>query len=175
MSTTPWGLGSVHNKSPCIRLIFAYNSDMTRQGRQRPVFPRHAEICPQCRILISVSEIRRVDREYGLCPYCGCIYPVEVVCVMQLSAPQPRRHKILMSFRYWSAWDVIFFDTDRMRTALPRKARFATDEAMIEFTRRAGGTKTLEEPNILAMMMQKKSGEITLELTGEQYDKLRRR
>ena len=37
---------------------------------------------------------------------------------MQLAAPQPRRHKVLMSFRYWNAWDVIFFDTDRMRTAL---------------------------------------------------------
>jgi hypothetical protein len=42
---------------------------------------------------------------------------------MQLTAPQPRRHKVLMSFRYWNAWDVIFFDTDRMRTALPRRAR----------------------------------------------------
>jgi hypothetical protein len=43
-----------------------------------------------------------------------------------------------MSFRYWNAWDLIFFDTYRMRTALPRRARFATDEALIEFTRRAG-------------------------------------
>ena len=34
---------------------------------------------------------------------------------MQLAASQPRRHKVLMSFRYWNAWDVIFFDTDRMR------------------------------------------------------------
>ena len=52
---------------------------------------------------------------------------------MQLAAPQPRRHKVLMSFRYWNAWDVIFFDTDRMRTALPRRARFNSDEALIEF------------------------------------------
>jgi hypothetical protein len=92
---------------------------------------------------------------------------------MQLSAPQPRRHRVLMSFRYWNAWDVIFFDTDRMRTALPRRARFTTDEALIEFTRRAGGPRTLEDKNILAMMMQKKSGEISLELTDQQYDKLR--
>jgi hypothetical protein len=58
---------------------------------------------------------------------------------MQLAAPQPRRHKVLMSFRYWNAWDVIFFDTDRMRTALPRRARFNSDEALIEFAQRAGG------------------------------------
>ena len=31
---------------------------------------------------------------------------------------------------------------------------------------------TLEDRNILAMMIQKKSGEITLELTDEQYRKL---
>jgi hypothetical protein len=93
---------------------------------------------------------------------------------MQLGTPKPRKHRVLMSFRYWNAWDVIFFNTDRMRTALPRKARFATDEALIEFTRRAGGPKTLEDRNILAMMIQKKSGEITLELTDEQYEKLRR-
>src|SRR5258708_29520352 len=49
---------------------------------------------------------------------------------MQLAAPEPRRHKVLMSFRYWNAWDVIFFDTDRMRTALPRRARFNSDESV---------------------------------------------
>ena len=31
---------------------------------------------------------------------------------------------------------------------------------------------TLEDRNILAMMIQKKSGEITIELTDEQYRKL---
>ena len=60
------------------------------------------------------------------------------------------------------------------QTLLPRRAFFATDEAMVEFTRRAGGPKTLEDRNILAMMMQSQAGEITLELTTEQYDKLRR-
>jgi hypothetical protein len=84
---------------------------------------------------------------------------------MQLSAPQPRRHKVLMLFRYWSAWDVIFFDTDRMRTALPRSARFNSDEVMIEFARRAGGLRTSEDRSIFDLMIQSKSGEITLELT----------
>lgn len=93
---------------------------------------------------------------------------------MQLSAPIPGKHKVLMSFRYWNAWDVTFFNTDRMRTALPRRARFSTDEAMVEFIRRAGGPRTFEDKNILAMMIQRKSGEITLELTDEQYDKLRK-
>ena len=93
---------------------------------------------------------------------------------MQLAAPQPRRHKVLMSFRYWNAWDVIFFDTDRMRTALPRRARFSSDEALIEVAQRAGGIKMSEDRQILDMMIQRKTGEITLNLTDEQYTKLRR-
>src|ERR1700687_3831144 len=93
---------------------------------------------------------------------------------MQLTAPQPRRHKVLMSFRYWNAWDVIFFDTDRMRTALPRRARF-NNEALIEFAQRAGGIKMSEDRQILDMMIQRKIGEITLNLTDEQYTKHGRR
>jgi len=88
---------------------------------------------------------------------------------MQLATPQPRRHKILMSFRYWNAWDVIFFDTDRMRTALPRRARLNSDEALIEFAQRAGGIKMSEDRQILDMMIQRKTGEITLSLAEEQY------
>jgi hypothetical protein len=38
----------------------------------------------------------------------------------------------------------------------------------------AGGPKTLEDRNILAMMIERKSGEIALELTEEQYAKLRK-
>ena len=94
--------------------------------------------------------------------------------LMQLGAPQPRRHKVLMSFRYWNAWDVIFFDTDRMRTALPRRARFNSDQTLIEFAQRAGGIKMSEDRQILDMMIQRKTGEITLNLTDEQYTKLRR-
>ena len=93
---------------------------------------------------------------------------------MQLAAPQPRRHKVLMSFRYWNAWDVIFFDTDRMRTALPRRARFNSDEALIELAQRADGIRMSEDRQILDMMIQRKTGEITLNLTDEQYTKLRR-
>ena len=75
-----------------------------------------------------------------------------------------------MSFRYWNTWDVIFFDTDRMRTALPRRARFNSDEALIEFAQRAGGIKMSEDRQILDMMIQRKTGEITLNLTDEPCD-----
>ena len=94
---------------------------------------------------------------------------------MQLGALVPRKHRVMMSFNYGHGfWWVVFWNNDRMRTPLPRKAHFRTDEAMIEFARRAGAAKTLEDKNILAMMMQRRSGEITLELSDEQYAKLRK-
>ena len=83
-------------------------------------------------------------------------------------------HKVLMSFTYRKGWHICFFDCDRRRSQLPRLAFCNSDEAMVEFSRRAGGPKTLEERNIFAMMIQKKFGQITLELTDEQYEKLRR-
>lgn len=93
---------------------------------------------------------------------------------MQLSAPIPRKRRVLMSFTYRKGWHVCFFDCDRNRRQLPRLAFFNSDEAMVEFTRRAGGPKTLEERNIFEMQMRRTFGEITLELTDEQYEKLRR-
>lgn len=81
--------------------------------------------------------------------------------------------KVLMSFHYKSGWQVIFFDLDRRRTLLPRNAFFNSDEALVEFVRRGNGVKTLEDKNILEMMMQRNSGEVMLDLNPEQYAKLR--
>jgi hypothetical protein len=36
---------------------------------------------------------------------------------------------------------------------------------MVEFSRRAGGPKTLEDRNIFDMLIERGSGEVTLELT----------
>jgi hypothetical protein len=65
---------------------------------------------------------------------------------------------------------VVFFDTDPMRTALPRRARFNSDEALIEFAQRAGGIKMSEDRQILDMMIER--GEITVNLTDEQDAKV---
>ena len=92
---------------------------------------------------------------------------------MQLSAPGPRKHKVLMSFGEKNGcWIVVFWNADRMRTSLPRKARFTTNESMIEFARRAGGIRLQEDRQILDLMIKRKSGEIDLSLTDEQYRKL---
>jgi hypothetical protein len=92
---------------------------------------------------------------------------------MQQAAPIERTHRVLMSFTYRKGWHVCFFECDRQRRQLPRLAFFNSDEAMVEFTRRAGGPKTLEDRNIFAMIMERGFGEITLELNTEQFAKLR--
>lgn len=79
-----------------------------------------------------------------------------------------------MSFHYKDGWHVIFFDGDRRRTALPRRAFFNSDEVMTEFIRRGGGLRTLEDRNIFEMQLAKNFGETELLLTPEQYEKLRK-
>ena len=83
--------------------------------------------------------------------------------------------KVLMSFTFRKGWHICFFDCNRRQSQLPRLAFCNSDEAMIEFSRRAGGPKTLEDRNIFDMLIQRGAGEVTLELTDEQYDKLRKR
>jgi hypothetical protein len=83
-------------------------------------------------------------------------------------------HRVLMSFTYRKGWHVCFFEGDRHRRQLPRLAFFNSDEAMVEFANRAGGPRTLEDRNIFDMMMRRSFGEITLQLTPEQFGKLRR-
>jgi len=63
-----------------------------------------------------------------------------------------------MSFRYKSGWQVVYFDSDRRRTQLPRRAFFNSDEALVEFVRRSNGVKTLEDENILNMQMKRNNG-----------------
>src|SRR5260370_41291910 len=66
--------------------------------------------------------------------------------------------------------DVVFFDTDGAAS----QSQINSDEALIEFAQRAGGIKMSEDRQILDMMIRRKTGEITLNLTDEQYTKLRR-
>jgi hypothetical protein len=68
-----------------------------------------------------------------------------------------------------------WFDSTRHRHQLPRLVFFNGDEAMVEFTRRAGGPKALEDRNIFEMQMRRTFGEITLELNSEQFSRLQRR
>jgi hypothetical protein len=67
------------------------------RGVSKPMMNRKTDPIIRPLLKISRETIERCQKtEYAL---------------VQLSATQPRRHKVLMSFRHWNAWDVIFFDT----------------------------------------------------------------
>jgi hypothetical protein len=87
---------------------------------------------------------------------------------------QPSRHKVILSFAYQNGWQCSFFDSDRKRTLLPRKAFFNSEETMAEFVRRSGGIKTLEDRNIFEMQLKRNFGDVTLNLTVEQYRELKK-
>jgi hypothetical protein len=57
----------------------------------------------------------------------------------------------------------------RDRTA---DAGLFSDEALVEFAQRAGGIKMSEDRQILDMMIRRKTGEITFNLTDERYAKV---
>jgi hypothetical protein len=69
---------------------------------------------------------------------------------------------------------VSFFEGDRKRSLLPRKAFFNSEETLTDFVRRAGGIKTLEDRNIFEMQLKRNFGDVNLNLTLEQYNKLKR-
>jgi hypothetical protein len=85
---------------------------------------------------------------------------------------QPPRHKVILSFAYQNGWQCSFFDADRKRTLLPRRAFLNSEETMTEFVRRSGGIKTLEDRNIFEMQLKRNFGDVALSLTVEQYREL---
>jgi hypothetical protein len=62
--------------------------------------------------------------------------------------------KVLMSFTFRKGWHICSFDCNRRRSQLPRLGFCNSDEAMIEFSCRAGGPKTLEDRNIFDMLIR---------------------
>jgi hypothetical protein len=78
-----------------------------------------------------------------------------------------------MSFYYSNGWRIAFFDDDRRRSALPRRAFCHDDETLLDFIRRAGGVKGSDTRVYLEAALKRHHGEVTLLLTEQQYDVLR--
>ena len=54
---------------------------------------------------------------------------------------RPMTHRVIMSFHFEQGWRIAFFDDDRRRSALSRRAFCHDDETLLDFIRRAGGVK----------------------------------
>ena len=84
-----------------------------------------------------------------------------------------KTYRVLASFHYEGGWHISFYDNDRGRSQLPRRAFCHDDEALLAFIQRAGGAKDSDIRFYLGEAIKRQHGDVTLYLNAEQYDKLR--
>ena len=84
------------------------------------------------------------------------------------------RRRVYMSFQDRNGWQIQFLEQD-LKTPLPRKLTFASSDKIIELVQRAGGFPDQESRLMLDQGMAMGRGGVFLNLTEEQYAKLRKR
>ena len=94
--------------------------------------------------------------------------PGEQYC--QRCRPAPR--KVYMFFFLRKGWHCAFLEPD-LKTPLPRKFTFASEEKVRELVERAGGFKKLEDRQAFDYALTIGRGGVNLNLTEEQYKKLK--
>ena len=123
-------------------------------ARQR----QEGKICCECRIPLAIDP----DREQGerLCPRC--------------TEKRIPKRKIFMSYALVKGiWHCQFLEAD-LKTSLPRKFSFASDEKLIELAKRGGALRDLADKQALERGMSTGRGSLNLHLTSEQYETLKR-
>jgi hypothetical protein len=78
-----------------------------------------------------------------------------------------------MSFMHSKGWYCQLLEDD-LKTSLPRKFTFATSDKVAELAQKGGGSTNLESKQALENGISMGRGGVLLNLTQEQYDKLRR-
>ena len=78
-----------------------------------------------------------------------------------------------MHFMFRKVWLCQFLEED-LKTPLPRKVMFEDDQKIWEMTKRGGFTPNISGRQELEEAIRRKHGGIWLELTPEQYEKLRK-
>jgi hypothetical protein len=78
-----------------------------------------------------------------------------------------------MSFQDRKGWHCQFLEAD-LKTPLPRKLHFSSPDRIIELVQRGGGFPDRESRLILNQGIEKGRGGVFLNLTKEQYEKLKR-
>ena len=82
-------------------------------------------------------------------------------------------HRVYMYFQYRDGWQCQFLETD-LKTSLPRKLHFTSPEKVIKLVERGGGITDQESRLMLDQAMMAGRGGVFLNLTAEQYAKLKR-
>jgi hypothetical protein len=78
-----------------------------------------------------------------------------------------------MYFQYRNGWQCQLLEQD-LRISLPRKLRFASSDKVVELIKRGGGITDQESRLMLDQAIVTGRGGVFLNLTTEQYAKLKR-
>jgi len=99
--------------------------------------------------------------------------PGEHFCAHCAASRTPRR-RVYMSFMHREGWHCQFLEED-LKTSLPRKVTLDTPAKLIEMAKRGGSNLNLETRQALDHSIEIGRGGVWLELTEEQYARLRKR
>jgi hypothetical protein len=81
--------------------------------------------------------------------------------------------RVYMSFMLCKGWHCQFLEED-LKTPLPHKLKFATEDKVVELVRRCGGLGNLEAKQALDRGIEMGRGGLYLNLTAEQHEQLKR-
>ena len=82
-------------------------------------------------------------------------------------------HRVYVSFQFRNGWHCQFLEAD-LKTSLPKRLHFASPDKIIELVQRGGGIADQEVRLMLNQAIETGRGGVFLNLTPEQYSKLRR-
>jgi hypothetical protein len=82
-------------------------------------------------------------------------------------------HRVYMSFLLRRGWYCQFFETD-LKTSLPKKLTFASADKVRELARLGGAITNLESSQMFEYAIIYGRGEVYLDLTQMQYERLKR-
>ena len=82
------------------------------------------------------------------------------------------RHRVYLSFQCRYGWHCQFLEQD-LKTPLPRKLHFASPDKVVELVERGGGLSNLESRQALDQAIGIGRGGVFLNLTEEQYARLK--
>jgi hypothetical protein len=80
--------------------------------------------------------------------------------------------RVYVEFSFRQGWFCQFWEEDR-KTCLPRKVMLADDRKLLELVKRGGFTLNISGRQAIEEAIRKKRGGVWLDLTAEQYAKLR--
>ena len=119
-------------------------------------------------------------REAGkMCAFCHTSLPWDIatprgerLCERCAKERQKPRHKVYMHYMLRDGWYCQFLESD-LKTPLRRKLAFADSDKILELAHRGGASLILEDRHAIAHGIEIGRGGIWLNLTDEQYRKLK--